>query len=475
MNDRPKLTIAQADLNVDQRLVYLYDQVKKLRAPTITPVVINGGGVGADATNEMSWRGVVSLRTHPSVNVPGTSKPWNFVVGGLNTNLQFANSAGGGGTAPVVVDALLRAGDVVTVTYVSGTVSIGTGQPFTDAGGSTVFPGGSNNPTAYCPYLALVGVNGCTLAPYSVANPAPSLGAGGLCGSFVDDTGKVIGAIAVGNGGNFIVPSGATTLQLGIADDAGDNSGSFVVSVQIHSGALPSYAVGDVIVFESAPYVCVAPNPNGVLPPNFVYWTALNQTVVPGGVYPALSPPSLTNFVWVNQLDRTASTQSNRLTFTVPPHPDPNVSLLAASASLPAHHQIDGAFAHGGSQNSASIQDFQGIGIRDSVSGKFITFYIRVNGTTTTLYVVQWNSVTAVNIVPFTNTWGVATPLNFFRITDNGVTRSYLYSMNGWDYVTVFSEATGTFITPNQAVIGGFNSATVTVSGACWNWSITAI
>lgn len=64
------------------------------------------------------------------VVVPGTTRPWQWVNGGLNTNFQYDGSSGG--TAPVVI-AGLTAGQLVTIHYTGGLV----GHPgdITDADG----------------------------------------------------------------------------------------------------------------------------------------------------------------------------------------------------------------------------------------------------------------------------------------------------------------------------------------------------
>lgn len=288
MSDRPKLTMAAADLNVDQRLVFLYDQLKKLKVTVPTATVTTGSSSVADELSEMKWRGAITTRSYASVVVLGTVQPWSWVNGALNTNFQFGNNSG---ISPVVVDSGLVPGDLVTVKYLSGTVNVNGGFGNSDAGGAVGNgPTGGNLgstgklfPTAYMPALAVLGVNGPTGSPFSSASPAAYLGIGGLAAAFTDDGAALVSAFAPGNGGTFIVPSRATTLQLGIDDDLhSDNTGSYTISVTITSGALPSYVVGDVVVFGGLPYVCVVGNPNGILPPSTLYWVLLNTTTGSG-------------------------------------------------------------------------------------------------------------------------------------------------------------------------------------------------
>lgn len=63
--------------------------------------------------------------------------------------------------------------------------------------------------------------------------PQPTLGQGGLVGAFTDNTGAVIEPVAIGSSREFVVPAGATQLQLGIDDTYfSDNGGTgYLVNV----------------------------------------------------------------------------------------------------------------------------------------------------------------------------------------------------------------------------------------------------
>ena len=74
----------------------------------------------------------------------------------------------------------------------------------------------------------------------------PTLGLGGLVGAFTDNNGTVIEPIAIGaTSKTFVVPAGATQLQLGVDDDYfPDNGGpGFVVAVNGTSVTVPSTAM----------------------------------------------------------------------------------------------------------------------------------------------------------------------------------------------------------------------------------------
>jgi len=84
---------------------------------------------------------------------------------------------------------------------------------------------------------------------------------------------------------------------------------------------------------------------------------------------------------------------------------------------------------------------------------KFITFDVFNGGNG--FNVAQFNNATSFN----TNTY--ASPTSFqaqksiwLQIKNNSTTRSYSYSVNGVDYVPVFSEAAGTFLTESKSGVG---------------------
>ena len=137
---------------------------------------------------------------------------------------------------------------------VNGNVGIGT----TDSSGTASFSyKGSNSGTDTIQATAVVNgepltssslsVNWTVPPPPTTAEavtlvPQPTVGLGGLVGAFTDNNGAVIQPIALGaSAKTFLVPAGATQLQLGIDDDYfEDNSGTgFVVSVNGASIAVP--------------------------------------------------------------------------------------------------------------------------------------------------------------------------------------------------------------------------------------------
>lgn len=157
------------------------------------------------------------------VAVDGRSGPWSYLAGGLNTDQQYGV---GDQLGPVVVSVAdgfgFNAGDAITIEYLGGMVSAGDFFQYVDAEGDLgvvtdsypgssgeIFPSSYFDPSLYPTYLV------------------------GLVGTFTDDAGAIVGdPFSVGLDGTFIVPFGASRLQLGINDDIfGDNTGFFIVRV----------------------------------------------------------------------------------------------------------------------------------------------------------------------------------------------------------------------------------------------------
>ena len=157
-----------------------------------------------------------------AVTVDGTDMPWNWVNLGLNTSDQFGIKDG---TGPVVISAAngfaFNSGDVLTLTYLSGTVKVGSPFPFTDANGDIAVPVDAGNGSTGKPF------------PSHYMSPYP-INLGELVGTFADSLGAIVGTpFAIGDGPDAVtIPTGATRLQLGINDDNFvDNVGSYGVQV----------------------------------------------------------------------------------------------------------------------------------------------------------------------------------------------------------------------------------------------------
>jgi hypothetical protein len=157
-----------------------------------------------------------------TTTIDGTQGPWTF-SSSLNSSFQYGTDSE---LPPTVVGASdgfdFAPGGTFTITYLSGTVSVGSGFPFTDANGDTAFPvdGG-------------VGSSGKHFPSFYMDPATYPINLGELVGSFANSSGVIVGSpFKVGDSASITVPSGATQLQLGINDDIyGDNAGSYTVKV----------------------------------------------------------------------------------------------------------------------------------------------------------------------------------------------------------------------------------------------------
>jgi hypothetical protein len=157
-----------------------------------------------------------------TMTVNGTSGPWLWVNGGLNTAFQYGDN---NQEAPTVVSATnglpFTPGDVLSVEYVSGLVYEGGNWPLNDANGALFWIANDNE------YAG-------TFYPSLYFNPAdyPAFAAE-LVGTFADNAGAIVGTpFKVGNFRYLAIPVGATQLLLGnIDNNYADDSGSWQISV----------------------------------------------------------------------------------------------------------------------------------------------------------------------------------------------------------------------------------------------------
>jgi hypothetical protein len=133
-------------------------------------------------------------------------------------------------------------GSVLTIRYVSGTVSTGPELqlPFTDANGEVGNAANNGNR----------GITGTVAPSYFMSPTTYPIYSGEPVGAFTDSNGSIIGIpFAIGDGpGRLAIPTGATQLQLGINDDKyADNVGAWSVQVTGSSSinaVLPQFAFG---------------------------------------------------------------------------------------------------------------------------------------------------------------------------------------------------------------------------------------
>lgn len=161
-----------------------------------------------------------------AATVDATSNPWDTTINAANT---YGTS---GSTGPTVVTGGgldFSAGSVFNISYVSGTISLGSHTSLTVTDGNGISSG----------------VGGTTAGNSGLFFPSNSIGAnvllGAIVGTFADASGTIVGnPFAIGTGPVFAAPAGATQLLFGINDDIfGDNSGAFEIAIEQSPAAVP--------------------------------------------------------------------------------------------------------------------------------------------------------------------------------------------------------------------------------------------
>lgn len=92
------------------------------------------------------------------------------------------------------------------------------------------------------------------------------------------------------------------------------------------------------------------------------------------------------------------------------------------------------------------------------------------------MIVHKWTNSTTSNSTPVATGTVYAPVVVFLRITDDGTTTTAYFSNNGKDYAKMFSEATGTFLTPTQYGVSFDCGVTnpVSMTSAAWIYHLAA-
>ncbi|HUB24222.1 MAG TPA: PEP-CTERM sorting domain-containing protein [Tepidisphaeraceae bacterium] len=159
------------------------------------------------------------------VTVNGDQGPW-LVTGTLNAAYPYNQTFDNNEAAPTVVTSSSQVsidpGQVVSINYVSGTVSVQPGTyPYTNSGGNTAIP--ENNSVVYGSNWPSYWIPAAQYPVYSTE----------LIATFADASGAIVGTpFAAGLSDTVTVPAGATQLQLGVNDtNYSDNAGSWTIGV----------------------------------------------------------------------------------------------------------------------------------------------------------------------------------------------------------------------------------------------------
>jgi len=170
----------------------------------------------------------------------------------------------------------------------------------------------------------------------------------------------------------------------------------------------------------------------------------LGSAWIPWGPVFPLTPPDDTGFSWVNQGSSTLTTTKDAIVLRGAAVGNVN-NLVARVKATPATPYTITAFLLGNPLAKPFLS--YGLCVRESTSGKVIGFRAS-GGSPSSLSVTTYTTATSALANPLQIPIHAAIP--WWRISDDGTTRTYAFSMDGQTWTTVYSEPRATFIVPNQ-------------------------
>jgi len=178
--------------------------------------------------------------------------------------------------------------------------------------------------------------------------------------------------------------------------------------------------------------------------------------------------PTLTTFAWRNQGAATITATNGSLYLTSGAGTSAyNWKIREAAITVP--YTLDITIMPGGNNDLQAIQNFFGVCLVESGSGKLISYGPGYTFPTTS--VIEWTNVTTFNTQPYIKNYlgmNLLGGLTHLRITNDSTNRKYWYSLDHINFIEIYTEVTGTFITEDLA-----GPCVNTQGGATYNISET--
>ena len=163
--------------------------------------------------------------------------------------------------------------------------------------------------------------------------------------------------------------------------------------------------------------------------------------------------PALTDFTWTNQGSASATQHGYGIGLRVPGHTGASLNILQRATPATPYSVITRLNLY-----LPFIGTLQtGMIWRESGSGKLQTLAFEYNGGFKVTG-SNYNSPTSFSASLFTNLTANF-PFHYFRMADDGTNRSAAVSMNGDDWLVLWSATRTTFITPDQIGFYGDNNS----------------
>lgn len=169
-----------------------------------------------------------------------------------------------------------------------------------------------------------------------------------------------------------------------------------------------------------------------------------------GMLSPLTKPPALASWTWVNQGSATATDSAAGLYLQADKVVSDNRRLLVMSAPGSTPYTITAAFV---GMICASNDGAIALIGRDSSSGKYVALQYAFDSFTNQkmmLTLSTYNSPTSGNANVFFQKAYFAGSILWLRWNDDGTNRNYSVSVDGVNFVTIYSEARTTWVTADQ-------------------------
>jgi hypothetical protein len=184
-------------------------------------------------------------------------------------------------------------------------------------------------------------------------------------------------------------------------------------------------------------------------------------------------PPAPSGMTWVNQGTCSAAAQTNgNILFGCPYHNGDEIAALVEA--IPSAPYTQTLCAQALINSTSSAQFSWGIVLRNSGSGALVIMAINGganSGVMPSLFQASYSSPTGFNTSYYQNGYLQLSGFGCIQATDNATNRLFSYSVDGTNFVQVFSQSDTTYITPNQigfflnpsSSAGGTSTATLNV------------
>lgn len=175
---------------------------------------------------------------------------------------------------------------------------------------------------------------------------------------------------------------------------------------------------------------------------------------------PAMTAPLAADFTWVNQGSSTSADKTGRMLLTVPR--SAGLNMRGVVKSLPATPYTVTAALGAGLVGNSSESHLIALSLRDSGSGKIITWCLTADSANEYMRVLRFTNETSLSASPYVTNCSIVGGLVWLRITDDGTDRRYWISGTGKDWSEIFTDTHTTFMTADQVGIFILNNLTGT-------------